>query len=151
MLIGSGSLLSGAAAASAGFVLIVAAAGRCGRAPQRREDYLMSAGDAARCGSAPLAASSGALTSRQAANLLRPCFQISHLEVGAMASYAFVIDQRFLPRKCCLTLSSLPDEVFLHVPQTQRAETDLKQRKTSTAELTSDWLQSIKGDESSLG
>ncbi len=39
-------------------------------------DYLMSASDAARCSSTPLAVSPSVLTPRQAADPLRPCFQI---------------------------------------------------------------------------
>ena len=50
---------SAAAAAAAASVLIVGAAGRCGQAPQRSEDYLMSISDAS-----PQAVSSSVWTSR---------------------------------------------------------------------------------------
>ena len=84
-----------AAAAAAASVLIVGAAGRCGQAPQRSEDYLMSVSDAS-----PQAVSSSVWTSRGGKSTQEALFSDMRIrgrnkKKGGEASRALIIDQHF--------------------------------------------------------
>lgn len=67
--------MDSAAAAAAASALIVGAAGRCGQAPQRSEDYLMSVRDAARCRASSSCQLKCLDIAGEANPLRRPCFQ----------------------------------------------------------------------------